>query len=52
MIDVVGQLPTTAAGNCFLCMAMDYFTKWPQAYALPIHEAIMVAEVLVEQFFS
>ena len=51
-VDIVGPLPTTAAGNRFLCVAMDYFTKWPEAYALPNHEATTVAEVLVEQLFS
>lgn len=51
-VDIVGPLPTTAAGNRFICVAMDYFTKWPEAYALPNHEATTVAEVLVEQFFS
>ena len=35
-----------------LCIAMDYFTKWPEAYMLPNHEATTVAEVLVEQLFS
>ncbi|XP_045122665.1 uncharacterized protein LOC123511108 [Portunus trituberculatus] len=31
---------------------MDYFTKWPEAYALPNHEAETVAEVLVSEFFA
>jgi hypothetical protein len=30
---------------------MDYFTKWPEAYALPNQEAATVAEVLVTDFF-
>ena len=51
-VDIVGPLPATAAGNRYICVAMDYFTKWPEAYALPNHEAVTVAEVLVEQFFT
>lgn len=51
-VDILGPLPTTAAGNKYICVAMDYFTKWPEAYALPNHEAVTVAEVLVEQFFT
>ena len=31
---------------------MDYFTKWPEAYALSNQEAETVAKVLVDQFVS
>ena len=31
---------------------MGYFSKWPEAYALPNQEAVNVADVLVSQFFS
>ena len=51
-VDILGPLPLTSAGNRYICVAMDYFTKWPEAYALPNHEATTVAEVLVERFFS
>jgi hypothetical protein len=30
---------------------MDYFTKWPDAYAISNKEAFTVAEVLVTNFF-
>jgi hypothetical protein len=30
---------------------MDYFTKWPEAYAIPNQEAATVAEGLVTNFF-
>ena len=36
----------------YICVAMDYFTKWPEAYALPNHEAETVAEVLMSVFFT
>lgn len=31
---------------------MDYFTKWPEAYALPDQEAETVADALIEGMFS
>jgi hypothetical protein len=34
-IDVAGPLPLSEHGNRYLLMAMDYFTKWPEAYAIP-----------------
>ncbi|XP_042230040.1 protein NYNRIN-like [Homarus americanus] len=46
-----GPQPLTADGNRYICVAMDYFTKWPEAYAIPNQEATTVARVLVDQFF-
>ena len=51
-VDITGPFPVTTSGNRFILVAMDYFTKWPEAYALPNHEATTVAGVLVEQFFT
>jgi len=34
-IDVLGPLPETNQGNKYILIAMDYFSKWPEAYALP-----------------
>ncbi|KAK3893289.1 hypothetical protein Pcinc_002845 [Petrolisthes cinctipes] len=50
-VDIAGPLPHTDKGNRYICVAMDYFTKWPEAYAIPDHEAATVAQVLVDQFF-
>ena len=39
-VDITGPLPVTASGNRYiLVVAMDYFTKWPEAYAIPNQEA-------------
>jgi len=51
-VDIAGPFPRTPRGNRFICVIMDYFTKWPEAYALPDHEAGTVAEVLVTQFVT
>ena len=51
-IDVLGPLPVSDAGNKYLLIAADYFTKWPEAYPLPNQEAVTVAEVLVTEFVS
>jgi hypothetical protein len=34
-IDFVGPLPRTINGNRYIIVAMDYFTKWPEAKPLP-----------------
>ena len=48
-IYVLGSLPESNRGNKYLLIAMDYFTKWPEAYPLPNQEVITVAKVLVEE---
>jgi hypothetical protein len=51
-VDVLGPLPVSENGNKYILIAMDYFTKWPEAYALPNQEAETLAKVLVDQFVS
>lgn len=50
-IDIVGPLPVTEQGNKYMLVAMDYFTKWPEVFAIPDQEAVTVARVLVEGMF-
>ena len=51
-VDVVGPLPRSDKGNRYVLSAIDYFTKWPEAYALPDQEAETVVDALVEGMFS
>lgn len=51
-IDVAGPFPETHQGNKYILVANDYFSKWPEAYALPNQEASTVARVLVDNFVS
>lgn len=51
-VDVMGPFPRTDRGNRYVLVAMDYFTKWPEAYAIPDQEAVTVADALVEGMFS
>ena len=50
-VDITGPLPVSTSGNRYIVVAMDYFTKWPEAYPVPNQEAATVARVLVDDFF-
>ncbi|XP_076838708.1 retrovirus-related Pol polyprotein from transposon 412 isoform X1 [Brachyhypopomus gauderio] len=50
-VDVMGPFPVTEAGNKYVLVAMDYFTKWPEAYAVPDQSASTTATALVNEFF-
>ena len=43
-VDILGPLPTTDSRNRYILVAMDYFTKWPEAYAVPDQSAVTTAE--------
>ncbi|KAI4901978.1 hypothetical protein NFI96_025061 [Prochilodus magdalenae] len=50
-VDVLGPFPVTEDGNRYVLVAMDFFTKWPEAYAVPDQSAATTATRLVEDFF-
>ncbi|KAK3099399.1 hypothetical protein FSP39_003829 [Pinctada imbricata] len=49
-IDIVGNCPITEDGNEYIMVICDYFTKWVEAYAIPDHTALTVADKLVTEF--
>ncbi|KAG7491797.1 hypothetical protein MATL_G00007640 [Megalops atlanticus] len=51
-IDVLGPFPRSEAGNRYVLIAMDYFTKWPEAYAIPSQETAVIVDRLLEGLFS
>ena len=50
-MDIVGPFPESPAGNTYILVIADYFTRWTEAYALPNQEATTVAKKLVDEFF-
>jgi hypothetical protein len=50
-VDIMGPLPESEAGNSYVLVASDYFTKWVEVYAIPNQEAITVAKKLTDEMF-
>ena len=50
-VDIMGPLPESEAGNLYVLVASDYFTKWVEVYAIPNQEAITVAKKLTDEMF-
>ena len=49
-MDILGPLPETTAGNSYVLVVGDYFTKWMEAYPIPIQDATTVANKIVNEF--
>lgn len=47
-MDVCGPLPITDRGNKYIVVAADYFSKWPECWAIPDQEAKTIAHCLEE----
>src|SRR6266498_2052699 len=48
-VDIVGPLPITRKGNRYIVIAMDYFSRWPEARLLKVANANTVATFLYEE---
>jgi len=51
-IDIAGPFPETNRGNKYILVAIDYFSKWHEVFAIPNQEASTVADILVKNVFS
>ena len=50
-VDILGPLPGSPNGNWYILVAMDYFTKWAEAYPVPNQEVAIIANKLVNEMF-
>ena len=49
-MDILDITTVSTAGNRYVLVISDYFTKWTEAYALPNHTAATVAQAFVTEF--
>ena len=48
-VDVLGPFPTSDQGNKYVIVFSDYFTKWPEAFAVKNADAATTAKLFVEE---
>ncbi len=49
-MDLIGKLKTSESGYQYICVMVDYLTKWPQAYPLHTKTAAEVTECIIKFF--
>ena len=49
--DIMGPLPESEAGNSYILVVGDYFTRWMEAFPIPNQEAVTVAQKLVDEVY-
>lgn len=47
-IDLIGPLNTSTSGNKYICVAVEYASKWAEVVALPTKEASGVSKFLMQ----
>ena len=51
-MDISGPFLVTEDGNKYIMVVSDYFSKWPEAYAIRNQEATTVATTLIDNWIS
>ena len=51
-MDILGPFPVSHDGNRYIIVFSDYYTRWPEAFALPSAEAPRIAELIVNEIVS
>lgn len=50
-MDLIGKLNMSTNGNQYICVLIDYFTKWVEAYSLASKTAEDVTACIVQTIY-
>ena len=51
-MDILDPFPVSLDGNHYIIVFSDYYTRWPEAFALPSCEAPRIAQLIVDEILS
>ena len=51
-MDLVGKLKCSNNGNIYMCVMVDYFTKWMEVYPLKSKKAEQVSGCIMDFFYK
>ena len=51
-VDVLSPFPVTHSGSRYIVVFSDYYTRWPEAFALPCCEAHRIASLLINEIMT
>eukprot|EP00795_Rhopilema_esculentum_P011069 gene11069-19930_t len=51
-VNVLGPLPISDNGNCYVVVLTDSLTKWPEAFAISSAGADVIAQLFVKEIIS
>ena len=51
-VDIAGPFPVTEDANKYIMVVSDYFSKWPESYAISNQEATTVATTPIDNWIS
>ena len=51
-MDLVGKLKCSNNGHTFICVMVDYFTKWLEVYPLKSKRAEEAADCIMDLFYK
>ena len=50
-LDLSGPYPTTLSGNKYITAFVDWYSGWPEAFAVPDRNAETIADLIIDQMF-
>ena len=50
-LDLSGPYPTSLSRNKYIIAFVDWYSDWPEAFAVPDKTADIVADLIIEQIY-
>lgn len=51
-VDILGSFPVSRKGSRYICVFIDYLSRWCEAFPVPSAEASVIARLLVDEVMT